>query len=160
MSIARLAAEWNDRRGGGDRPRGLDSSPSATSDRFEILTKYIPTESITMFVAVMSGLGAAQQLSDKIQVNPWLVYAVFAALTPILVWLVALVIHREADRAGSAPPQFALPWFRMVAALVAFLVWALAVPGLVNDPVVQIFASVGAVVVSTILTLFERLLGA
>ena len=60
---------------------------------------------------------------------------------------------------GNSPAPFVMPAFRMVAALIAFLVWALAVPGLLSNPVWQIAAPLAALLVSTFLSLFEPIFG-
>ena len=43
----------------------------------------------------------------------------------------------------------------MVAATIAFLVWALAVPGMMDGAAAQIFAGLGAVIISTLLSVAE-----
>lgn len=141
MSLVSLG--WNFVVSG--RPAPLAAS---SRDNFEELTKYIPVETITLFVAAMatwSSLAAAFPGITK-----WHIYGLGAILTPVILWLSAFNAFR---RSGSTE-QFPLPWWRMTAATVAFLVWSLSVPPMLDDwqrPV----AGLGALLISTFLTLFD-----
>lgn len=188
MGIARLGGQWGRQlaappaAAGKGRP-GIsgadDSAPPAPApapapdenENFEALTKYIPTETITLFVAAVGAWDAIRRLDTAAQSGPsllspdtisWMIYAVFAILTPLLVWLSAYSSYWRARKAlpeGTEPAAFVMPKFRMVAALIAFLVWALAVPGLLSGPVWQIVGPLAALVVSTFLSLFEPIFG-
>lgn len=124
-----------------------------------MLTKYIPTETVTLFVAVVGAISSIDEGSRR----PYLLgaYWFFAILTPVFVVLVAYrsYLKPTAD-AKRLTTGFTLPVFRMVAAFVAFLVWGLAVPNIaavftIEGTLVQILSGVGALIVSTILTMLE-----
>lgn len=178
MSIASIGGEWAQKlvAQGTLAPQGMavpasgqpqvqpPAAPAQTSN-FEALTKYIPTETVTLFIAAMSaaqainGLqgGTAAELRHQAMLL-WTIYGGFAVLTPLIVLIVAYsgyVTARKALAAGTAAAPFRMPLFRMAAALVAFVVWALAVPGLLENPAGQIAASLGALIVSTFLSLLE-----
>lgn len=185
MGIARLGAQWgrqlatataapapqraSARQGvsGSTATDPDDSSPPPNeNENFEALTKYIPTETITLFVAAIGAWKAIEELGTALPAwaGPMnlIIYAVFAALTPLMVWLVAYSTYARARKGqpeGTAVAPFAMPVFRMIAALVAFLIWALAVPGVLASPVWQIVAPLAALVVSTFLSLFEPIFG-
>jgi RsiW-degrading membrane proteinase PrsW (M82 family) len=89
----------------------------------EVVTRYVPTEIVTAYVAVATlvirpgGPRTAQ----------WVVFYVFFVLTPVMVWLFS------ATRARSAGEP--LPWhpgrwpvFELVIATVSFVLWAFALP--------------------------------
>lgn len=168
MSISRVGGQWAREQANAAAPAGPQGVapggvPTGDKDeRFEVLSKYIPTETITMFVAVMSGFEAIKKLNPAVLSSkwPWVAYAAFGLLTPLLVAAVAYVTYRGEIKKANPPPNpipaFVWPKFRMVAALLAFVIWALAVPGLTDNPAVQIVAGVGAVVVSTLLSLAEQ----
>jgi hypothetical protein len=120
-----------------------------------VLTKYIPTESVTLYVAAIA---AAPALHSQ---YPWLttkvLYWAFGLLTPIL-WLLIYVAKRKGSDLPSAWPSLSawLVW-ALVASFVAFLVWALAVP---NGPYMQgqvggVIAGFLAVLISTLLSVVE-----
>ncbi|MCL5275063.1 MAG: hypothetical protein M1434_10030 [Chloroflexi bacterium] len=118
------------------------------------LVKYIPTEIVTLYVAAAS---ATPSLRVAIPVvDGRLVYWGFAAMTPILLILM-YASKRASDGIPPLPKAKELPWWKMSAATVAFLVWALAVPG---NPYVlgdsgAVIAGFGAIIISTLLTLLE-----
>lgn len=125
------------------------------------LTKYIPTESLTLYVATVSSLQAIEDVA------PWftgqIAYTIFVAITPLLMLILFLRTFAVAKQNWKLPPAL-WPWWRMTASTIAFAVWALAVPG---NPLIDagsatggVVAGLAAVFVSTILNLvapfFER----
>lgn len=94
---------------------------SQVGSALELLTKYIPTEVITLYVAAVS---ATQVLANNQIVT--IVYWAAAALTPVFL---VLVLMNKRVAAGESPLPKPWPWWRMTAATIAFMVWALAVPG-------------------------------
>jgi hypothetical protein len=160
MSIARLGGQWGRNvaapAAGPAGVAGPAGGAPAPDERFEALTKYIPTETITIFVATMSALLAIAKLKGAAGFDmtywAWVAYIACALLTPILVWAIAFIAFRP-KKAAQPDAVFKWPIFRMIAATIAFLVWALAVPGLLEDAIGQIFAGLGAVIVSTLLSI-------
>lgn len=130
-------------------------------DGFDSLVKYIPIETVTIFVAVCSARPAVERLAGGFSFG--VAYAICAALTPLLLWLIAA----GRRRAGGGIGPLGLHWWPAFAATVAFLVWALSVPGVTEmlsaDKDKQeawgMLAGVGAVLVSLLLSLLEPLLG-
>ncbi len=116
------------------------------------LTKYIPTESVTLYVAAVSSLPALQGTG----VTPTIIFWAFVCLTPILMLLLFL---RQLAIAGNdwkiSIKQW--PWWKIVASTVAFAVWALAVPGnplnFVDTAVSGVIAGFAALFVSTFLNI-------
>ncbi|MEA2993617.1 MAG: hypothetical protein QOD40_2537 [Alphaproteobacteria bacterium] len=167
MSIARVSGQWGKQVAVAAAPNLKGVAPptgaagTVNNERFEALTKYVPTETITIFVALMSALQAIAKLKPNafdMSFWAWIIYVACAILTPVLVWAIAYAAFREAARkTGAANDSFVRPTFRMIAATIAFLIWALAVPGLLDSAIGQILAGVGAVVVSTFLSLGEKI---
>jgi hypothetical protein len=119
----------------------------------DALTKYIPTETITLFIACASAKDALASAFPGAPLGLIHVYWLFAALTPALVWLLTLIEYRR----NPGPEPFKPPLWRMAAATIAFLVWALAVPGMVEGEAKQVLVAVGALLVSSVLELIGRL---
>lgn len=135
-------------------PRVTEEDNKVTS-ALEMLTKYIPTESITLYVAAVSAAPAIASITGG-KVTGVILYWGFAILTPLLLLLV-LMSKRASD--GQPPVPERWPWWKLVAATIAFLVWALAVP---NNPYTQgdaaaVVAGFGAILISSLLSLLEPL---
>lgn len=91
------------------------------------LMRYIPTESITLYVAVLalfSPLKAptGKTVADLSFQGRWINFAGFCALTIVLVPLLTLTKSRGAGKA------FKWPLFEMAVAPIAFAAWAFALP--------------------------------
>jgi hypothetical protein len=128
---------------------------SRTNDSLSQLTNYLPVETLTLYVAAVS---AAPGLSSVFPfMSASFLYWAFAVLTPIFVLLALAVKRREANMSPFSPlGQF--PWWKMFAATVAFLAWALAIP---NNPYISgeaggTVAAFLALFISTILNRLER----
>lgn len=122
-----------------------------------MLVKYIPTESITLYIAALSAVEALKSFSPHLTAK--FIYWFFAILTPILVLVIYFGKRKVARIQPTIPPLREWPWWKTIAATIAFLIWALAVP---SNPYVEgalKSALVGflAVFVSTILSVFEPL---
>ncbi len=154
MSINTLALEAAANAGAVPKPPSADDGLAA-------LTKYIPTESITLYIATIS----AQQ--GITAVAPWLTstvaYGFFVGFTPVLMLILFLRRLAVAGQDWKLPLQ-AWSWWQIIASTIAFAVWALAVPGspflTQNSEAIGILSGLAAVFVSTLLNLvapfFER----
>ena len=126
------------------------------ADGINKLIQYIPTESVTLYVAAMAAAPAIR--ANWPSITPHTIYWVFGPLTPVLVFLI-LMRKRKSQGLKAIPSLSIWPWWEMIAALIAFLIWALAVPG---GPYMQgqtqgVIAGFLAIFVSTILSLVEPL---
>ena len=127
---------------------------NSVTNALSMLVKYIPTESITLYVAALSAAPALKSFSPRI--NELAIYWFFGILTPVLVVLIYLGKRRVANL-PLIPPRSAWPWWKSIAATIAFLVWALAVP---NNPYIQgesqsALAGFFAIFISTLLSILE-----
>lgn len=128
-------------------------SQQTDDDRFDMLTKYIPTETVTLYIAAMA---IKDQLAGlHLGITPISIYAAGAILTPLILFLIA---YGKARAGGGAFSAVTLVW-PASAAVIAYLVWALAIPGLIDNPAIMVVAGFGAVLVSTFLALFEPVFG-
>lgn len=136
---------------------GVGPAPARSS--FEVFTRYIPTETVTIFVAALSirpNIEAALPLKLQPYATVATVYWICAFLTPILQLALTYLNRRDA---GDPAPLKALtqnPW-PVIAAFIAFLIWALSVPGVLDrkSSLVAI-AGFGALFVSMLLSLGDR----
>jgi hypothetical protein len=129
------------------------NTPPVDDDRFDMLTKYIPTETVTLYIAAMA---IKDQLASlRLGITPISIYVAGAVLTPLILFLIA---YGKARASGGIFSAISLAW-PASAAVIAYLVWALAIPGLIDNPAIMVVAGFGAVLVSTFLALFEPVFG-
>ncbi len=159
-------------------PRGLDeiaraaaSTPTPTastsSDQappttpmdtaLNVLFGYIPTEILTLYVAV---LAAVQQVSTtspaKVTPAAWITFYSFLIATPVVVWLMYGAKLIAAKK--SVPWQFSKwPVWEMFAATVAYCAWAFALPNSQFMEFTWYSASLSGVVVLVVSTILGLL---
>jgi len=114
------------------------------------LVKYIPTESITLYLAATAALSSTK--TSPI-LGPMYLYWGFVALTPILFLLIYLGKRRSQNLPLLPDTIEGWPWWKLIASTIAFMVWALAVPPLVSGDLGKIVVAFGALLVSTLLSL-------
>lgn len=155
MALASLAHRFSQHsKAPSMKTQGAPAAQNEKPNGFEMLTRYIPTETITLYVGAMAarddiahafGLGSSAVST---------IYWVFAALTPIILALLLL------GRARLGEPRTAkLHWWPLTAATIAFMVWALSVPGHPVADAWKMLPAFGALLVSTFLSLLEPIFG-
>lgn len=124
------------------------------SNTLDMLIRYIPTEAITLYVAALATVPMVQPSVPAYE--PAYIYLGFLILTPLLV-LVVYASKRATEGMRPLPKLKFWPWWEMVAALIAFSAWGLAVPGnpYTKTPAAAAGAGLAVIVVSTLLTRFE-----
>jgi hypothetical protein len=106
-------------------PATSTASPSPLSQ----LVKYIPTETITLYVAVQAALGditapSGKPISDANFASRWAWMWIMFGVTLVLTTALSYRSQKNANKDA----RFRLPYFDVSAAGVAFLVWALSLP--------------------------------
>lgn len=127
---------------------------AVSANALESLVKYIPTESVTLYLAATSASGSLLVVMPFF--TPSFSYWFFAALTPIL-FLLILAAKRKAQRFTPLLKPRQWPWWKLTASLVAFLAWGLAVPSspYSSDGLRGAAVAFCALFISTILGLLE-----
>jgi hypothetical protein len=127
------------------------TSGNAVNTALHVLFGYIPTEILTLYVAVL----AALHQPNKISQAEWNTFWVFLIATPIVVWLVYSAKVMAAKKPTPlAPSQW--PIWEMFAATVAYFAWAFALP---NTPLSEYswyssaIAAIVVLIASTVLGL-------
>jgi hypothetical protein len=128
---------------------------SRTSSALDGLVKYIPTESVTLYVAATSAIASLTAAFPR--VTPARLYISFVVLTPIL-FLLIYVGKRRSQQLSFMPEAVTnWPWWKLIASTIAFSVWALAIPPLIAGDAGKVVAGFGAVLVSTMLGLIGNI---
>jgi hypothetical protein len=86
------------------------------------VTTYIPTEVLTLYVAVVAALQPAGATPA------WITFWCFLICTPVVVWVVYAI---KAKTAKSPFPAAIRTWplWEMIAGSIAYVAWAFALPG-------------------------------
>jgi hypothetical protein len=128
---------------------------SRTSSALDGLVRYIPTESVTLYVAATSAISSLTAAFPS--VTPQRLYIAFVVLTPILFLLIYVGKRRGQGLSYMPAEMTSWPWWKLIASTVAFGFWALAVPPLVSGDAGKFLAGFAAVLVSTMLGLFGKI---
>jgi hypothetical protein len=105
-----------------DPPAG--PPPNGTVDTaFNVLFGYIPTEIITLYVAVLGTVGK----EGGVTTGEWASFISFLVSTPIVVWLVYAAKLKSISLPLPAEPK-SWPIWEMFAGTVAYIAWAGALP--------------------------------
>jgi hypothetical protein len=121
------------------------------------LVKYIPTEVIAVYIAVFAAAESITKVFPNITTE--VLYWAFVILAPLLFLLIYLR-KRKVQEITPIFPNATKEWvdllWNLAAAVIAFAVWALAIP---DNPYVKttegsVVVGVAAVIVSFILNLF------
>src|SRR6476660_7385633 len=89
------------------------------------IAKYIPVEVITIFLAGLSLLHPSPVVG---WLTPTSLFWTLFLFTPLCLWMIFVAKFRSQDANKAWPQLIDYPWWRMVASMVAFFVWAHAVP--------------------------------
>ena len=148
--------------GGGAAPAPEAPEPAhptqpqtAVNTALNVLFGYIPTEVLTLYVAVL----AALHHSGEIRPVDWAVFWFFLAFTPLVVWLVFAAKVKAAGKELPVAPRL-WPVWEMFAATLAYVAWASALP---ETPFTDLsfyssaFAAIMVLVTSTLLGLLAPL---
>lgn len=100
---------------------------TSTTSALSAIAAYIPTEVVTVYIAVLATVGVIQPSDGGAAFTPFAVYGAFLVLTPIVVW--GLYASRAVS-AGKRLPRSLRSWpkWEMVAATMAFAAWGAAMP--------------------------------
>ena len=109
-------------------PAGPDATATSPSPLAQ-LVKYVPTETITLYIAIQAALGdlvapQGKSISDADFTGRWVWMWVMFGIT---VLLTTALSYRSQKNANKTAP-FRMPYFDVVASGAAFLVWALSLP--------------------------------
>lgn len=133
-----------------DAAEGGPPDPPDPKSALDGLTKYLPTETITLYIAWVSANKPLVAVFPFC--TPKFGYGLFLVLTPVFL-LLGYLATKKTTPVGTPLPK--RPHWKMFAATVAFAVWALAVPdnGLIDksDGNLPVVAAFGALLISTIL---------
>jgi hypothetical protein len=90
---------------------------------FNVIFGYIPTEIVTLYVAVLAGINT----DDAVLPGDWRTFWCFLASTPLVIWVVFATKLKAIGKPLPAHPG-SWPLWEMSAGTLAFGAWAFAMP--------------------------------
>jgi hypothetical protein len=151
--LKKKAAEADD-SGAGGASSAVNFQSTEVKSALTKIARFIPTETVTIYLGAISAATALQTTFSWL--SPALIYwASGIFLTPLIFFLIVAT-----ERARAKQKFFInFPYWKLIAAILGFLIWALAVPG--NPYIVSDIAKVAtaflALVTSVILDLIDQL---
>ncbi len=120
MSIVSMVDTKLARDQANDPNQDSPSQPVGVSTSlFNQITRWIPTETVTVYVALLPLLAPLAQHNPS-YTSRWLLFWLIVGSNPVVVILLVM--------AKTQSGKFSLPWFEMIAATIAFAAWAFALP--------------------------------
>jgi hypothetical protein len=105
------------------QPDGNKGKTNNIETAFNVLFGYIPTEVITLYVAVLAAVG----VEAKVTQTEWVVFWIFLLATSLVVWLVYGAKLKNLDI--PLPLSYGCwPLWEMCAATLSFAAWSFALP--------------------------------
>lgn len=118
------------------------------------IARFIPTETVTIYLGALSASTALQSTVNWL--NPELVYWVTGLVLTPLIFLLIWAIERSKLKLSLTSD---LPYWKLIASVIGFLIWALAVPGspYATSEIAKVATAFMALLVSIILDLIDQL---
>jgi len=102
----------------------IPDAQSAVTTALKVIVTYIPTEILTLYVAVLAAIQDPNRHSSR---SLWNVFYFFLIVTPIVVWLVYAAKVNAANKPLPIRPK-TWPLWEMFAATIAYAAWAFGLP--------------------------------
>ena len=104
---------------------GKVTPESQVNAAIRTLTTYVPTETLTLYVAVLAALQPPGK--ETVSGPSWAIFWCFLIATPLVIWLVYITKVKTADMPIPWAP-LKWPLWEMAAGTIAYVAWAFALP--------------------------------
>src|SRR5574341_2323903 len=138
---------------------GKPTPETAVNTALQMIVTYVPTEVLTLYVAV---LGAIQNPAAESFHAQWLAFWFFLVATPAIVWVVYAAKVKNAGKPMPLAPR-RWPHWEMAAATIAYAAWTFALPespfndyGWYSAALAGVIVMTASVLLSLLAPLFQR----
>jgi hypothetical protein len=157
MSLSTIMAEDVQRRADSRSGAALAGTidQKAVDDALSTLTKYIPTEVLTLYLPALAVAAAVGSQNASVEQKG--LYWVFGLLVTPLAALGMNLRKRAVAGLPIWPGWDGFPLWALISASMAFLAWSLAIPGnpYIDRPALNVVSAFVALFASTILSFIE-----
>jgi len=105
---------------------GSQTSENRVSTALTTLTTYVPTETLTLYVALVAALQPAAN-TDPTTTGRWIAFWFFLFFTPLAVWVTFATKLTSDKKDLPLRPRFWPKW-EMFAGTLAYIAWAFGLP--------------------------------
>ena len=104
-----------------------DPTPeNSVSTTLKTLTTYVPTETLTLYVALIAALQPTPDSTTPISL--WIAFWIFFVFTPLAIWITyASKISADGKKLPIRPQYW--PKWEMLAGTIAYTAWSVGLPG-------------------------------
>jgi RsiW-degrading membrane proteinase PrsW (M82 family) len=140
-----------------------DSTPAnSLTTAIKTLTTYIPTETLTLYVAFIAVIQPANgDLSSTLTIR-WVAFLLFLLFTPFAVWITYATKMVSDKKLMPLNPSY-WPWWEMSAGTIAYISWAYGLPNSVfaqfswySAPLAGFFVLVTSTLLGMLAGLFQQ----
>lgn len=103
------------------------TSENRVSTALTTLTTYVPTETLTLYVALVAALQPAANETNPSTTGSWIAFWFFLFFTPLAVW-VTFATKLVSDKKESPLRLRFWPKWEMIAGTLAYVAWAIGLP--------------------------------
>ena len=126
------------------------NAQTSISTALKVIATYIPTEVLTLYVAVLAALRTPGQTDNRLSVT----FYSFLIVTPVVVWLVYAAKCKGGGKPLPLTPK-SWPVWEMFAAAVAYAAWAFAM----SDNPFSVFTWYSSALAGVVVLIVSTLLG-
>lgn len=103
------------------------TSENTVSTALRTLTTYVPTETLTLYVALVAALQPAANATNQTTTGNWIAFWLFLFFTPLAVW-VTFATKLASDKKNLPLRLRYWPKWEMIASTLAYVAWAIGLP--------------------------------
>jgi len=115
----------------GEAASGGQTSETPVSTALKTLTTYLPTEALTLYVALVAALqpqaNAAGTVTSTSNTGHWIAFWIFLVFTPLAVWITFATRLASDNKQLPLRPRY-WPRWEMTAGTLAYVAWAVGLP--------------------------------
>ena len=140
-----------------------EPTPSNTlTTAIKTISTYIPTETLTLYVALIAALQTANNNSTSTNTYRWIAFWIFLVFTPLAIWITYATKMVSDNKKMPLNPIYWPAW-EMIAGTIAYLAWAYGLPNSVfgvftwySAPIAGFFVLVTSTLLGMLAGLFQQ----
>ncbi len=144
-------------KGAKERARFTGGEPTSDNNlttAIKTVTTYVPTETLTLYVALLAVLQPIDSTSASPTTGLWVAFWIFLAFTPTAIWITyATKVKSDSKKIPWKPSYW--PLWEMIAGTVAYIAWAFSLP----DSVFSVYSWYSTPIAGFVILVTSTILG-